>query len=105
MENIGLIQKSCFETHGQKFVINCDTGSLFVSNNGVLYIYSVSGDNNSNQNMIDFNESSQESDNDILVLEHLPELDSVCCVARSGRVVLCDIIGLSYEVLEKGCVK
>ena len=105
MENIGLIQKRCFEIYGQKFVINCDTGSLFVSNNGVLYIYTWYGQElSSNQNMIPFfeNATQSEDDNEILVMEHLPELDSVCCIVKSGRAFLCDLCGLTAEELERG---
>ena len=98
MENIGLIQKRCFEIYGQKFVVNYDQGSLFVSNNGVLYIYNFCGEElASNQNMIPF----CEEDNEILVMEHLPELDSVCCILKSGRAFLCDLCGLTAEELER----
>ena len=56
MENLGLIQKTCFETHGQKFTVNCDTGSLFVANNGILYIYN---DVKTHKNLIDYNEETR----------------------------------------------
>ena len=51
--------------------------------------------------MIPFCENSCEDDNEILVMEHLPELDSVCCIVKSGRAFLCDLCGLTAEELGK----
>jgi elongator complex protein 1 len=35
-------------------------------------------------------------------MEHLPELDSVCCIVKSGRAFLCDLCGLTAEELDHG---
>ena len=94
MENLNLIKKVRFPAPNpsKTFTINCDIGSLIIEGGGLLHVFNTQSVKAAPTPL-----NLDNLNNKLISIQHLPEIDSICCIFSNAKATLYDVTSQSYE--------